>query len=183
MANHSLDVAVLVTTEKTYKESGIGKWMTLGDYQDKQSFIQDAKAFCTESLECDGDLYFVDVQPDFNVDELITKTNIDSTVWDFIALDDADDIKTVQSYIACYEIDENIKQTLKTANKAFYGHFESDSDMAADIRYDLCYKNLPADRGVFNNLDITKLTNQEMAGELMKHMSVCDNYYFWDSEA
>ena len=83
----------------------------------------------------------------------------------------------------CQEIDENIKQTLETANKAFYGHFESDGAMAADIRHDLCYKYLPADRGVFNNLDITKLTNQEMAAELMKHMSVCDNYYFWDSEA
>lgn len=182
MANFSSDVVVLVTTQQAYKESGIGKWMTLGDYQDKDSFTKAAKEFCVENLECTGDLYFVDVSPDFDITDLITKTDIDSVVWEYIALDDADDIKTVQSYLACYEIDENINQTLKTANKALFGHFASASDMAADVRYDLSYKTSLSDRGLFKELDIQKLTNQELAAELMNHMSEANGYYFWDNE-
>lgn len=177
----SSNVALLVTTQQAYAKSGLGKWMTLGDYQNKEDFTKTAKAFCIKSLECDGDLYFVDVQPDFNIDGLITKTDIDSSVWEFIALDDTDDIKMVQAYISCYQIDGNIKQTLKTANKVFYGHFSNAAELGREYRHDLNVTPTTTDRGIFEGLDITCLSNNDMAVQLMKHMSECDGYYFWDT--
>lgn len=176
------NVSVLLSTKKYYDENGLGQWVTLGNYNNKADFLSSVKELCKSMMTDDDELIVVDVNADFNVEGLISKIDISELVWDYIALADDYDIQLVQAYISCYEIDETIAQTLVTANKALFGVFTNDIDMAIDFRHDLAYKS-NADRfGVFASMDTSKLSNQEMADELMNNMSKCNSYYFWDKE-
>ena len=176
------NVTVLLSTQKHYDETGSGQWVTLGNYADKASFVSSTQELCKSMLAEGGELIVFDVNADFDVEGLISKDAMSSIVWDYIALADDDDIKLVQNYISCYEIDETVAQTLVTANKALFGVFDSDIDMATDFRRDLTYKTNADRHGIFNDLHTSKLSNQEIAAELMKNMSVSNGYYFWDKE-
>lgn len=176
-----LSFEVFVGTKQSEKPDGepVGTWFDLSEYRTKGDFLKDAKAFAIEELnDSHPELHYYNYSGgDLETEGLISKTNIDSRVWDYLSLESWEAINMTRAFEFLYaeEAKElgSISKIYELAHERSCGHHTSIEEFGYDYLDEMDYmKDLPAI--IEANLDITALSTSLLN---TTHKS-CDNWYF-----
>ncbi len=120
-----MTASIYVGTYAKYNNGSIaGAWVDLEQFSDRESFESHIKAL--HSDESDPEFMFQDFEG--FPDRFYSECSIPDELFEFLALDD-NEKNLLAAYIECTGIES---ATLSDAEDAFYGHYESDLDLAYD---------------------------------------------------
>lgn len=176
-----LSFEVFVGTEQSEKPNGepVGTWFDLSEYKTKGDFLRAAKEFAIEELgDSHPELRFYNYSGgDLETEGLISKTNIEARVWEYLSLEDWENINMTRAFEVLYaeEAKElgSVSKVHEIANERSCGYHTSIEDFGYAYLDEMGYmKDLPAI--IEANLDIDALSTSLITTTHKTH----DDWYF-----
>lgn len=169
-----IEAKVFVTTYKTGNEKGFatGKWFDLSEHLDKESFIDSATEYAQNILgDEDPELCFSDNELSIENNELVSESHVSDKVWEYLKLDNVDDIELLEAYTALNNDEKlTLKELLEKAQDYLIMKTDNVEDLAEYFHSDELEK-MPSSLSAY--VDLEKLGN-DIAINLTSH----NDFYF-----
>lgn len=188
--NTDVDSDLFVTTTDIINGTDTtqsGEHYTLSDYESKTDFLKELKEdFAIRGNHNTPTFVFQDHPITFTPINLVGEHDLDAQIWDFLALEDEDQIYMTVAYAAKFGMvngsseKTSVQATLEAAAERSYGKHDNDTDFAySELDAQGIMEKLPPI--IEANIDIDNIAIQLLRiNNIAISETPCGNFYFRD---
>lgn len=188
--NTAVDSGLFVSTTAIMDGSDTtktGEYYTLSDFENKSAFLKEIQEdYAVRGSMVTPTFVFSDVPTTFKPLNLIGDNDLDAQVWQFLEIEDEDQLDMTVAFAAIFGMENGSKEksaveaTRELAESRYFGKHDNDVDYAySELENRGFMENLPPI--IENNLDIDTIASQLIMNDNVKISEIPNGRFYFRS--